>query len=98
MDRAQHSCTRDIYCVIPVFAWCITWLTYPAVVRLLGKNLWLTSGDGKVGFRDLEDLDVVQFAVVGAVTVCLLSTSFSSDSGSKDCMHSFNRFMDFLRI
>ena len=33
--------------------------TYPAVVRLLGEDFGLTSGDGEVGLRDLEDLGVV---------------------------------------
>jgi len=46
--------------------------TYPAVVRLLGEDLRLTSGDGEVGLRDLEDLGVVQFAVIMAMTECLV--------------------------
>ena len=45
--------------------------TYPAVVRLLGEDFGLTSGDGEVGLRDLEDLGVVQFAVIMAMTECL---------------------------
>lgn len=44
--------------------------TYPAVVRLLGEDFGLTSG-GEVGLRDLEDLGVVQFAVIMAMTECL---------------------------
>ena len=44
---------------------------YPAVIRLLGEDLRLTSGDGEVGLWDLEDLGVVQFAVIVAMTECL---------------------------
>ena len=44
---------------------------YPAVIRLLGEDLRLTSSDGEVGLWDLEDLSVVQFAVVGTMTECL---------------------------
>lgn len=32
---------------------------YPAMIRLLGENLRIASGDGEVGFRNLEDLGVV---------------------------------------
>lgn len=41
------------------------------MVRLLGEDLWLASCDGEVGLRDLEDLGVVQFAVIMAMTECL---------------------------
>jgi hypothetical protein len=41
------------------------------MIRLLGENLRFTGGDGKVGFWDLENLGVVQFAIIGTVAVCL---------------------------
>ena len=44
---------------------------YPAMVGLLSEDLWFTSGDGKVGLWDLEDLGVVQFAIISAMAVCL---------------------------
>jgi len=41
------------------------------MVRLFGKDLRLTGGDSEVGLRDLEDLGVVQFAIIGTVAVRL---------------------------
>jgi hypothetical protein len=41
------------------------------MIRLLGEYLRLASGDGEVGFRDLEDLGVVYFTVVCTMTECL---------------------------
>ena len=48
--------------------------TYPTVIRLFGEDLRLSSDDGEVGFRDLEDLGVVQFTVVCTMTECLESS------------------------
>lgn len=54
--------------------------TYPAMIRLLGEDLRLASGGGKVGLRDLEDLGIVQFTIIVAVTECL-EPSLLSDFG-----------------
>ena len=54
---------------------------YPAMIRLLGENLRIASGDGEVDLRDLEDLGVVQFTIIVAVTE-RLELSLLSDFGS----------------
>jgi hypothetical protein len=41
------------------------------MIRLLGERFRFTGGDGKVGFWNLENLGVVQFAIIGTVAVCL---------------------------
>jgi hypothetical protein len=41
------------------------------MIRLLREDLWFTSCDRELCFRDLKDLGVVQFAIVGAVAKCL---------------------------
>lgn len=51
--------------------------TYVAMLRLLGEDLWLASGYGEVSLRDLEDLSVVQFAIIVAMTDCLESSLLS---------------------
>jgi hypothetical protein len=55
--------------------------TYPAMIRLFGEDLRLASGDGEVDLRDLEDLGVVQFTIIVAVTE-RLELSLLSDFGS----------------
>ena len=71
-----------VYCKLRYYkSWLGAFGTYSAMIRLLGEDLRLASCDGEVGLRNLEDLGIVQFTIIVAVTECL-EPSLLSDFGS----------------